>query len=208
MFDNLFMLTSMVLSFYFIFRFVWFLEHELYHATESENLVELEEIGLQVPKHTPPPVPVYTQINITIPCSSPQLDSLGSSPKSDYSSYSSSSGKQIATVDTAKDKILTDIRSLNPKLKSVHLSDKQSPRINYIVSTMGAADTKETFDKSVKTETKKISIELDNDPKNYDKTSYVNQQVTRVNTQSVNKQGPNESSEKNICVVCNNEITR
>lgn len=116
--------------------------NELCHANENENSVELEEIDLQT-QHSQPPtsVPVYTQINITIPnipCTSPQLDSLGSSPKSDYSSYSSSSGKQHSNSDSTREKIMSDIRSLTPKLKNVYLSEKQSPRINYMVNSVEA----------------------------------------------------------------------
>lgn len=104
--------------------------------------MELEEIDLQT-QHVQPPtsVPVYTQINITIPniqCTSPQLDSLGSSPKSDYSSYSSSSGKQHSNSDSTREKILSDIRSLTPKLKNVNVSEKQSPRINYMANSVEA----------------------------------------------------------------------
>lgn len=148
----------MCFSFYFTYCL---LEHvnELYHARENENLVELEEIDLQIPKHsqTPVTVPVYTHINITIPtlpCTSPQLDSLGSSPKSDYSSYSSSSGKQHSINDSARDKIMSDIRSLTPKLKNVNLSEKQSPRINYMVNNV------ESVGKTTNNNSKKVTSEL------------------------------------------------
>lgn len=148
----------MFFSFYFTYCL---LEHvnELYHASENENLLELEEIDLQNPKHiqTPATVPVYTQISITIPsipCTSPQLDSLGSSPKSDYSSYSSSSGKQHLSNDSTRDKIMSDIRSLTPKLKNVNLSEKQSPRINYMVNNV------ESVGKTINNSTKKVTSEL------------------------------------------------
>nr|XP_023013498.1 PDZ and LIM domain protein Zasp isoform X5 [Leptinotarsa decemlineata] len=110
---------------------------ELCHASENENPLELDEISLQYPKYPPPPppVPVFSQINITIPVrsTSPQLDSIGSSPKSDYSSHSSSSGKNL---QSARDKVFADIRNLTPKLKKVSMSDTQSPRLNYIVNNV------------------------------------------------------------------------
>lgn len=134
---------------------------ELY-ANENKSIVELEEIRLQIPKQTPPPppVPVYTQISITIPCTSPQLDSLGSSPKSDYSSYSSSSGRQHSGNESAKEKIITDIRSLTPKLKNVNISDKQSPRINYMVNNEDTVETKEALGKPLTHSIKKVTSEL------------------------------------------------
>lgn len=132
----------MFFSFYFTYYLLEFV-NGLYHASESENSVELEEIDMQMSKHipNPPTVPVYTQINIAIPamsCSSPQLDSLGSSPKSDYSSYSSSSGKQNHNNDSNREKIMADIRTLTPKLRNVNLSEKQSPRLNYMVHNVEA----------------------------------------------------------------------
>ncbi|CAH1236624.1 unnamed protein product [Diabrotica balteata] len=114
--------------------------NSLCHAKESENLVELDEISLQIPNQPPPPppVPVYSQINVTIPYQSisPQLDSIGSSPRSDYSSYSSSSGKNIQTTETSKEKVISEIKALTPKLKKVTLSDTQSPKMNYVVSNV------------------------------------------------------------------------
>lgn len=124
--------------------------------------MELEEIGLQIPKHDlhPQPVPVYTQICITIPCTSPQLDSLGSSPKSDYSSYSSSSGKQPVSNESVREKVVSDIRNLTPKLKNVNLSDKQSPRMNYMVNNVQTIETKETLGKTVTNSNKKVTSQL------------------------------------------------
>lgn len=132
--------------------------NELCHANENENIVELEEIDLQTQHiQSPTSIPVYTQINITIPnipCTSPQLDSLGSSPKSDYSSYSSSSGKQHSNNESTREKILSDIRSLTPKLKNVNLSEKQSPRINYMANSV------EAIGKIPHTSNKKVISEL------------------------------------------------
>lgn len=125
--------------------FLFILEHvsELCHAKESENLLELDEISMQIPNQPPPPppVPVYSQINVSIPYQSvsPQLDSIGSSPRSDYSSYSSSSGKNTHITEStreSREKIVTEIKNLTPKLKSVHLSDTQSPKMNYVVSNV------------------------------------------------------------------------
>lgn len=137
----------------------------LYHASQSENSVELEEIDLQMSKRipSPPTVPVYTQISITIPaisCSSPQLDSLGSSPKSDYSSYSSSSGKQNPSSDSTREKIMSDIRTITPKLKNVNLSEKQSPRINYMVNNVESAG--KIFGNGTKTVTSELFIPINN----------------------------------------------
>lgn len=131
---------------YFLFSV---LEHfcELHHASESENILELDEVGLQIPNHPPPPppVPVYTQINITIPSQtvSPQLDSLGSSPRSDYSSYSSSSSKIYHNAaDTAKEKIITEIKNLTPKLKKTNVSGTQSPKLNQMISSLETSSAK------------------------------------------------------------------
>lgn len=147
-----------------VYSQIYLLEHvsELYHASENENLMELEEIGLQIPKHAPPPppVPVYSQISITIPCTSPQLDSVGSSPKSDYSSYSSSSGRQNSGNESVRDKMSSDIRSLPPKLKNVNISDKQSPRINYMMNNVETVETKQTIGKTFTNSTKKVTSEL------------------------------------------------
>ncbi|XP_056638397.1 PDZ and LIM domain protein Zasp isoform X8 [Diorhabda sublineata] len=114
--------------------------NSLCHARESENLLELDEISSQIPNQPPPPppVPVFSQINVTIPyqSSSPQLDSIGSSPRSDYSSYSSSSGKNVQTTETSREKIVSEIKSITPKLKNVNLSETQSPRLNYVVSNV------------------------------------------------------------------------
>ncbi|KAJ8981719.1 hypothetical protein NQ317_003784 [Molorchus minor] len=130
--------------------------NELCHANVCENMIELDELSLQIPNcpPPPPPVPVYSQINITIPyqCTSPQLDSIGSSPRSDYSSYSSSSSKnpQIQSTEAAKEKIMSEIKSLMPKLKKVSLSGTQSPRMNYIVNNVATAVTNDK--KKVKSE--------------------------------------------------------
>lgn len=134
----------------------------MYHASENENFLEIEEIGLQIPKHKPPPppVPVYTQINITIPRTSPQLDSLGSSPKSDYSSYSSSSGRQNSINESTREKVNADIRNLTTKLRNVNVSNKQSPRINYLVNNVHTVETKENPDKILNSTTKKVTTEL------------------------------------------------
>ncbi|KAJ8913506.1 hypothetical protein NQ315_017056 [Exocentrus adspersus] len=130
---------------------------ELCHANETENFIELDQVSLQLPTRPPPPppVPVFSQINITIPyqSASPQLDSIGSSPRSDYSSYSSSSSKnpgQIQSTEAAREKILSEIRSLTPKLKKVNVSGTQSPRMNYIVNNVETTVTNNV--KKVKSE--------------------------------------------------------
>ncbi|XP_049821891.1 PDZ and LIM domain protein Zasp isoform X3 [Aethina tumida] len=116
------------------------------------NLPLYQESTLEPPNcpPPPPPVPVYNQINITIPyqSTSPHLDSKGSSPRSDYSSYSSSSSKN-PSMETAREKILSEIKNITPKLKKVTVSDTQSPKLNYFrdtsdISTKTMTTTTET----------------------------------------------------------------
>lgn len=130
----------------FFFVLLCVLEHvsELYHTNLRTKVTDLDEVCQHLPPPPPPPtIPVYSQINITIPqqnfqSSVSQLDSIGSSPKSDYSSNSStSSGKHHNSMDTAKEKIITEInKGLIPKLKRVSISETQSPRLNFIVSNV------------------------------------------------------------------------
>ncbi|XP_018564667.1 PDZ and LIM domain protein Zasp isoform X4 [Anoplophora glabripennis] len=201
---------------------------EVCHANEIESFLELDEVGLQIPDHPPPPPPVpISQINITIPyqCTSPQLDSIGSSPRSDYSSYSSSSSKnpQNANTEIAREKILSEIRNLTPKLKKVNISGTQSPRMNYIVNNVETTVTNNT--KNVKSEllipvNDYTSLNQDNFPLP-DNLTFANQ--------SNNDKAPNETSkayfssvtkdskdyknkdhlpEAPICWKCNTEIAR
>lgn len=171
----------MLIRMYFFIFFSLILEHvrELFHASENDNLLELEEIDLQVPEHAPPSVPVYTQINITIPCTSPQLDSLDSSPKSEYSSYSSSSGKQHSNSESTTEKIGSDIPGLTPKIKNMNLSNKQTPRINY----MARLQTKETLGKNLTDSPNKVMSEIFipiNDCMNKSNSNYIDNQDNMV----------------------------
>lgn len=69
--------------------------------------------------------PTYGQVNITIPLStSPQLDSKGSSPRSDYSSHSSTSSKNVQS-DTAREKFLSEMRGVTHELSSPPLSQPE-----------------------------------------------------------------------------------
>nr|CAI5847514.1 unnamed protein product [Callosobruchus analis] len=205
---------------------------KLCHATqETENLVELDEVDVPLPSHPPPPppVPVYSQINITIPyqnttlpfqSTSPQLDSIGSSPRSDYSSYSSSSSKNHhsegypASKEAAREKIMSEIKNLTPKLKNVNVSEKQSPKMNSIETT---------------TTTKKVTSELFVPINNYQQkfetkrsSLYLPDNVTYSNTMdstATSKKITNGDDEKTfkggdglpslpICCKCNAEIAR
>ncbi|KAJ8943356.1 hypothetical protein NQ318_002589 [Aromia moschata] len=176
----------------------------------------------------PPPVPVYSQINITVPykCTSPQLDSIGSSPKSDYSSYSSSSSKnpQIQTTEAAREKIMSEIKGLTPKLKKISLSDTQSPRMSYIVNNTETVPTKNH---------KKVKSELLIPINDYTHEKFSDQDKVPLpdNLTFANKPNPNRQSEngnisngvtKNaadyvtkdnlpdvaVCCICNMDIDR
>lgn len=219
-----------------LFSFYCILEHvnDLCHASENENLLELHEVGLPIPNHPPPPppVPVYSQINISIPCTSPQLDSMGSSPRSDYSSYSSSSSRNQMTNEVARDKILSEIRNLTPKLKKVSVSGTQSPRLNYMVNNVETTETTETNGKTTNS-TKKVVTELlipiNNPPKSSspttfslpDNLTFANQLSDRNHNEtsknSINNGITKDSAEYRnsdnlpdvpVCCVCNSEIVR
>lgn len=88
------------------------------------------ELVVQIGDNNPP---TYGQVNITIPLStSPQLDSKGSSPRSDYSSQSSSSSKNPQSIDIARDKFLTDLRSGEVKKNDEGLSHHSSPMFSHV----------------------------------------------------------------------------
>ncbi|CAG9824975.1 unnamed protein product [Phaedon cochleariae] len=205
---------------------------EVCHASENENLVELDEIGLEFPKNPPPPppVPIYTQINISIPYQSlsPQLDSKGSSPRSDYSSYSSSSGKTAQLGDSAREKVLSDIRNLTPKLKKVSVSDTQSPRMNYIVnnakvsvSNGNSNNKKVTSELHIPIRDFRSSIHLSAENLSLpDNLTYSNQTVEEKKPRSVNRifingarqeeidDAKNNPSDVPVCCKCDSEIPR
>ncbi|KAH1013365.1 hypothetical protein HUJ04_002365 [Dendroctonus ponderosae] len=193
------------------------LEHEsaIYQTNLQQSVTQLDEECQQLPlPPQPPTVPVYSQITISIPTSSFQLDSIGSSPKSDYSSNSStSSGRHTsASIDAAKDKIITEInKGLIPKLKRVSVSETQSPRLNYIVSNVQTVT--ENSVKRVKSELvvpigKRIASE-DNLP---DHLTFANAEefsetvFRRVGSGKSQRDADEKTAP--ICWICNVEIIR
>ncbi|XP_015835999.1 PDZ and LIM domain protein Zasp isoform X1 [Tribolium castaneum] len=96
-------------------------------STDQAN-TKRSELHLQIGDSTPS----YGQVNITIPLStSPQLDSKGSSPRSDYSSQSSSSSKNPQNVDIARDKFLSELRSAEAKKNESSLHNS-SPLFSHV----------------------------------------------------------------------------
>lgn len=107
----------------------------LEHAHPNLTEITMEECQQLAMNPAPISVPVYGQINISIPSTThSQLDSIGSSPKSDYSNSSTSSGRN-SNLEGAKDRIITEItKGLIPKLKRVSISETQSPRMSFLLN--------------------------------------------------------------------------
>lgn len=115
-----------------------------YSNTLANKETKRSELHVQIGDNSS--IPVYSQVNITIPVStSPQLDSKGSSPRSDYSSQSSSSCKNPQSIDPARDKFLADLHNSASVKRNNYLSEPSFHYSSAMYSQVSKPQTTKEF---------------------------------------------------------------
>jgi hypothetical protein len=115
-----------------------------YSNTLANKETKRSELHVQIGDNST--IPVYSQVNITIPVStSPQLDSKGSSPRSDYSSQSSSSCKNPQSIDPARDKFLADLHNSASVKRNNYLSEPSFHYSSAMYSQVSKPQTTKEF---------------------------------------------------------------
>lgn len=171
------MLTTAAVWIFDVYFAVFFLDN----ITNKDS--KRSEFFMQLESKTPS----YAQVNITIPQStSPQLDSKGSSPRSDYSSQSSTSSKPYS-LDIARDKIISELRI------------KTENGIN------GGAETplqhsSPIYSQVIKPQTKEFT--------SYQPDLKLPDNLTFANQKDALTEQANPNSETPVCCYCNQEILR
>ncbi|RZC34712.1 PDZ and LIM domain protein Zasp, partial [Asbolus verrucosus] len=164
-----------------------------YANTLPNKETQRSELYLQVNKTTPS----YTQVNIAIPVStSPQLDSKGSSPRSDYSSQSSSSSKNLQSIELARDKIVSELRNVALDEKEDSSSKPSFHESSAMYSQVSKPQTTKEF----------IRYQSEPDLNLPDNLTFANK--TQSDTLTNSEEMPDSKAETSVCCQCTKDIAR
>lgn len=164
----------------------------------------MSNLQMNLPPVPPlPPVPLFNPINITIPYTSTPLDSKGSSPRSDYSSTSSTGTKNQNSLDLARENILSELKHLQPRLRKTDNSIPQLPKMELLVKDKPKDDNEEV--ENIIKETLPDNLTFANNKPDRNQTETTTVALNNSVTQNINDEC---KTKEPICNVCNVEITR